>query len=393
MTALGIPPLALYIHVPWCIRKCEYCDFNSHALRGALPEHEYVQALLRDLEVELANVPRRKLLSLFIGGGTPSLLSGRALQALLNGVRERTDLAADVEITLESNPGALDVERLEHYRKAGINRLSIGVQSFRDTQLRALGRIHDVDAVYAAFNAARVAGFDNVNLDLMFGLPDDDARGSRLDLDSAIGLQPEHLSWYQLTIEPETPFFHTQPSLPNEDRIWGMQQSGLKVLRNAGYEQYEVSAYAKSGARCRHNRNYWEFGDYLGIGAGAHGKITEAGKNVITRRAKVKHPKEYMAKAGTAEALANTHAIDGRQRQVEFMMNALRLIEGFAPELYEERTGLAFNTLHDVLEIAEERGMLRVESECVQPTELGRQYLNELVYLFFADNTERVVVA
>ncbi len=373
-------PLSLYIHVPWCVRKCPYCDFNSHALRGKLPESDYVEALLRDLELDLPRVWGRRLHSVFLGGGTPSLLSPDAVDRLLAGVRARLPLAPDAEITLEANPGASDVERFAGYRAAGVNRLSIGIQSFDNTQLAALGRIHGRDEALHAAEAARLAGFANFNLDLMFGLPGQSPEAALADVRTAMALAPAHLSAYQLTLEPNTPFHAMPPPLPNDDALAAMQEAIEQTLASGGFNHYEVSAYAKSGQECAHNRNYWEFGDYLGIGAGAHGKIT--GHDGILRLARRKQPQDYLAQAGTTQVLAETRRLTPDEAVFEFMLNALRLVEGVPLTLFSERTGLPLAVVETALAQAIRRGMLEERNDVLRPTVLGQHFLNDLIGLF-----------
>jgi oxygen-independent coproporphyrinogen-3 oxidase len=377
------PPLSLYIHIPWCVRKCPYCDFNSHQARGTLPEMDYIKSLLMDLEQHLPAIEGREIISIFLGGGTPSLLSPEALEHLFTGLRARLPLAPEIEITLESNPGTVSLENLRAYRRLGINRLSIGVQSLRDPMLQFLGRIHGRQEALAAFEFARAAGFDNINLDLMFGLPEDNEEGCLSDLRTAIELGPEHLSWYQLTLEPNTLFYRHPPPLPGEDVIFSMHQQGQGLLAEYGYAHYEVSAYARDAHFCRHNRNYWEFGDYVGIGAGAHGKITDPATGQIVRIAKRKQPREYIEWAGAAKSIADRHILDAGQAVVEFMMNALRLQQGFPASLFEQRTGLSLSLIEPTLAEAQQQGMLHYDANFIRPTELGHRYLNELVYLFY----------
>ncbi|MGQ0592265.1 MAG: radical SAM family heme chaperone HemW [Gammaproteobacteria bacterium] len=389
----GPPPLSLYIHIPWCVRKCPYCDFNSHEFQGALPEAAYVSAVLCDLEHEAGRIGGREVQTIFIGGGTPSLLSGEAVCCLLSGVRARVEVAAKAEVTLESNPGSVDGGRLVDYQEAGVNRLSIGVQSFRAPQLAALGRIHSADEALRAFETARRAGVSNINLDLMFGLPEDDVDGCLADLAQAIALGPEHLSWYQLAIEPNTAFYRHPPQLPDDDQVFAAYEAGRTLLRGHGYVQYEVSAYARAGAECRHNRNYWEFGDYLGIGAGAHGKLSELAERRIVRSAKRAKPLSYMHGsymngAGSPAAMVEGSPLTEAQLTVEFMMNALRLAAGFPLSLFTARTGLPVAAIEATLEEARERGLIEVRAGWLRPTEWGYRYLNELVYLFYRDEPD-----
>lgn len=371
-------PLALYIHIPWCAKKCPYCDFNSHTLKTALPESDYVAALLRDLDWELAQAREtRPLVSIFFGGGTPSLFSGAAIAAILDGVRARLSLAENCEITLEANPGTVEAERFAGYRAAGVNRLSIGVQSLDDAHLRALGRIHGAAEARAAVATARSAGFDNLNLDLMFALPQQTLAEARDDLAALLALKPEHVSYYHLTLEPNTAFAAAPPPLPDDDSAYAMLEVGQAQLAAAGYAQYETSAYAQAGRQSQHNRNYWTFGDYLGIGAGAHGKRTQAGG--VQRRARHKHPKTYLDTAGTAEAIQETRRVAGDELAFEYCLNALRLHEGFAVTDFETRTGLAFDTLLPRLQASLRKGLLHLSEGRVAPTPLGRDHLNALL--------------
>jgi oxygen-independent coproporphyrinogen-3 oxidase len=377
-----LPPLALYVHLPWCVRKCPYCDFNSHEKTGALPEQDYVDALLRDLDSELASVHGRALISIFFGGGTPSLFSGAAITRLLTGIRTRLPLAVDAEITLEANPGTAEAEHFAAYRAAGVNRLSIGVQSFRDEQLHALGRIHNTAEVERAWQMARAASFDNINLDLMYALPgEQDATGALADLDRALDYQPEHLSWYQLTLEPNTAFHRKPPALPDEDMVLAIEEQGRPQLAAAGYTHYEVSAYARAGRPSRHNLNYWQFGDYLGIGAGAHGKLTVA-DGVIIRRAKQRSPRSYMKLAGTFAAVTEERIIHPAQIISEFMMNALRLCDGVPMDLFEERTGLPLSVIQREVERAQRDDLLGRDDLLLRPTPHGQRYLNDLIARF-----------
>ena len=372
-----LPPLSLYIHIPWCLRKCPYCDFNSHALPAALDEGAYVAALLQDLEAQLPDVGERPLTSIFIGGGTPSLFSARSVGALLEGIAARAPLAPDLEVTLEANPGTLEAGRYAGYRAAGVNRLSIGAQSLDAGQLQGLGRIHGPEEIRAAVAAARAAGLDDLNLDLMYGLPGQSPAAALADLQGVIDLGPGHLSWYQLTLEPNTPFHHSPPPLPPDEALWEMRQAGLERLAAAGLAQYEVSAHARPGRRCRHNLNYWTFGDYLGIGAGAHGKLTR-GPGQVLRRARPRGPQAYLR--GPCEA--SERRLGAEELVLEFMLNALRLTEGVPLGLFGARTGLGPEALGPGLAMARERGLLEVAPGRLCPTELGRRFLDDLLLLF-----------
>ncbi|MCC6715503.1 MAG: radical SAM family heme chaperone HemW [Gammaproteobacteria bacterium] len=377
------PPLSLYVHLPWCLRKCPYCDFNSYEAGGSLPEEEYVAALLRDLDVEADHARGRMVRSIFVGGGTPSLFSGHAIATLMDGIRARVGIAADAEVTLEANPGAAEARRFEEYRRAGVNRLSMGVQSFRDPQLRALGRIHSAEEAALAYAAARSAGFEDVNLDLMYALPGDGVAEALADLREAIALRPGHLSWYQLTLEPDTAFHRRPPrGLPEEEAVCAIEEAGRALLAQSGYARYEVSAYATPGRQCRHNLNYWQFGDYLGIGAGAHAKLTVPREGRIERRARQRNPRSYMRQAGTPEAYSVECVADTKQRIVEYMMNALRLCEGFECQAFETCTGVPWSRIEAAVSTAVAGGLLECERRCVRPTAAGMRYLNNLVAAF-----------
>ena len=376
------PPLALYAHVPWCIRKCPYCDFNSHALKESLPAQEYVDALLRDLDGEMDTAQRRPLVSIFLGGGTPSLLPADAVARLLEGVRKRMVLAPGCEITLEANPGVVEHGQFAELREAGVNRLSLGVQSFDDSALVRLGRIHSGAEAIRALERAHDAGFERINLDLMFGLPEQSLAAGLRDLRTALALAPAHLSWYQLTLEPNTLFHRQPPALPDDDTVWELQEQGQALLAEHGLVQYEVSAYARPGEECRHNLNYWTFGDYLGIGAGAHGKLSDAAQGAIERRAKTRHPSAYLAAAPRGEALSSRWRLSVADAVTEFMMNALRLTGGFDPALMAERSGLPRAQFRPGLEAAQAQGLLACSDTRVHPTTLGRRFLNDLVALF-----------
>ncbi|MGW8270589.1 MAG: radical SAM family heme chaperone HemW [Burkholderiales bacterium] len=377
-----LPPLALYVHIPWCVRKCPYCDFNSHERGGELPEAEYVGALVADLEGLLPSVWGRRVSSVFIGGGTPSLFSVAAIERLLSEIRARVVLEPDAEVTLEANPGTAEAGRFRGYRGAGVNRLSIGVQSFDDAMLQRLGRIHDGSEARRAIEMARNA-FDNVNLDLMYGLPGQTPEQAQADIAEALRWETAHLSAYQLTIEPNTAFFSKPPQLPEHDNCADMQRAAEEALAAAGFEHYETSAFARPGRRCRHNVNYWQFGDYLGIGAGAHGKISFPDR--ITRHARIKQPREYMVSAAHGASMVEDRTVGAEDLPFEYMMNALRLIEGFDAELYPARAGLPIATIAGPLAEAEERGLIERSSIRICPTERGRLFLNALVELFLPE--------
>jgi oxygen-independent coproporphyrinogen-3 oxidase len=372
------PPLSLYLHIPWCVRKCPYCDFNSHALRDDIPEQAYVTALLADLEQELPAIWGRTVETIFIGGGTPSLLSAAALERLLGEIRARLPLKPGAEITLEANPGTVDQASFDGFRKAGINRLSLGIQSFQPVLLENIGRIHTGSEALAAFEAARGAGFDNINLDLMFGLPGQDVAMAVGDLDTAMALVPEHLSWYELAIEPNTWFYRHPPARADDETRWEMQTAGQALLHEAGCKRYEVSAYARTGRQCLHNLNYWQFGDYLGIGAGAHGKITDAASQRICRAAKVRHPNAYLETAHTPQRIATQRDLLPNDVLLEFMMNALRLDCGFRIADFTAVTGLPASHLEPGLELAMEQGLLQARDR-IRTTANGQRYLDELL--------------
>ncbi len=380
------PPLALYVHLPWCVRKCPYCDFNSHAARGEIPEQRYLQALTRDLEQSLPQVWGREVSSIFIGGGTPSLFSAAGIDQLLTTARTLLRVSPLAEITLEANPGTFEAARFEAYRDAGVNRLSLGIQSFNPQHLRALGRIHDAHEAHTAAEAA-LELFEEVNLDLMYALPNQTLAEARQDLATALRLAPAHLSAYHLTLEPNTPFAAAPPSLPDDDAAADMQLMVEETLAAAGYQHYETSAFAQPGHACRHNLNYWRFGDYLGIGAGAHGKLSS--HDHIERQARSKHPQAYMDRllgdavlGETGPALLETRKLTRNDRIFEFMMNALRLTEGFDPRLFEARTGLPLLLAEPALRAAQQRGLLLRTADNIRPSVQGRHFLNELLQMF-----------
>ena len=383
------PPLSLYVHYPWCVRKCPYCDFNSHQQYPDDIESAYIQALLLDLQQELPRIWGRNIQTVFIGGGTPSLMSVPALDALLSGIRALLPMAMDTEITMEANPGTAEIQRFSGYRQSGVNRLSIGVQSFDNGKLTALGRIHSAEEAVAACEMARAAGFDNYNIDLMYGLPGQDEAQAQADVQQAVALQPSHISHYQLTLEPNTAFYHKPPLLPDTDRVWSMQKNCQALLKESGYAQYEVSAYARGDRRCRHNLNYWRFGDYLGIGCGAHGKITVVPEGRILRTVKHKHPKDYLAVTGQMQASgsafeASLRELSDSDLDFEFMLNALRLKEGVELNLFQQRTGLSSDRLFDKLRAAKERGLLSEDASYVRATDKGYRFLDDLLQLFLS---------
>ncbi len=370
-----LPPLSLYVHIPWCVRKCPYCDFNSHQ-PGAegIPEADYVRMLQADLAYLAERAQGRKLHTVFFGGGTPSLFSARAIGAVLESAHSLIGLEQGCEITLEANPGAFEQERFRDYRGAGVNRLSMGVQSFSDAALQKLGRIHSADEARHAFDAARRAGFDNINLDLMFGLPDQTPTDAKADLQQAIDLGPEHLSWYELTIEPNTAFYNQPPVLPEDDLIANINEAGLELLAEAGYRRYEVSAFARPGRESRHNLNYWTFGDYLGIGSGAHGKLTYADHR-ISRTWRTRVPAHYLN--SSPEGGFQSSPVSVEEQPLEFLMNALRLIDGVPTNIFRQRTQVDWRKIDQILFIMRERGYLDGSPDVIQPSEVGLRYLNQ----------------
>ena len=395
----ALPPLSLYVHIPWCVRKCPYCDFNSHEARGAVPEERYAAALVADLDQAVPQVWGRRVHSVFFGGGTPSLFSARSVDAILSAVRARLALGSDAEITLEANPGTAEAGKFRDFRAAGINRLSLGIQSFDPRHLKSLGRIHDGREARRAIEIAQ-RNFDNVNLDLMYALPGQAIEGALSDFDTAISLSPQHISAYHLTIEPNTYFGRYPPKVPGEDMAAAMQEAIEARLADAGYEHYETSAYAKRGQRtpitnhesritdcaCRHNLNYWTFGDYLGIGAGAHSKLSFSGR--IVRQVRAKHPERYMESAEGGD-LIHEHEVRPEEIPLEFMMNALRLNAGFAVALFEERAGLPLTAILRELEEAERRGLVERDHARIAPTPLGRRFLNDLLQVFLSPGEAR----
>lgn len=377
----ALPPLSLYIHIPWCVRKCPYCDFNSHEARGAFPEQEYVAALIRDLELALPQIWGRKVYTVFFGGGTPSLLSGASIAEILRNVRMLLALDLGAEITLEANPGTAEAGRFAAYRDAGVNRLSLGIQSFSDVHLQALGRIHSADEARRAIDMAQQQ-FDNINLDLMYALPQQTPEQALRDVHTALSFAPRHLSCYHLTLEPNTLFHREPPALPDEDACSDMQQHIETSLALRGYQHYETSAFAQPGWRARHNLNYWQFGDYLGIGAGAHSKLSFHDR--VLRQVRHRQPQAYMKAAGQDAPLQSEHEVPRGELAFEFMMNALRLNEGFDSALFQERTGLPLLTLHRELDEAVRRGLLVRDHQRIAPTQPGQRFLNDLLEIFLA---------
>ncbi|HEU4484129.1 MAG TPA: radical SAM family heme chaperone HemW [Povalibacter sp.] len=379
------PPLSLYVHLPWCVRKCPYCDFNSHVAPQDMPQHDYVDALLADLDHDLARTGGRPLISIFFGGGTPSLFTPQEIARFIEGVRARLACCDDMEVTLEANPGTIEHGRFRGYRDAGVTRVSLGAQTFDPLQLRTLGRIHNSDDIARAVDELVQAGLHNFNLDLMYALPQQTLAQALADIEAAIALGPTHISHYQLTLEPGTVFYHRPPPLPDHDLSWEMQLECQALLATHGYEQYEVSAYARSGSRCRHNLNYWQFGDYLGLGAGAHGKLTHGG--TIERTVRCKQPRDYLGRK-VEERLVERRVV-GSEVMFEYMLNALRLIEGFDSAQLQQRTGVPFSAVEPMLKQAQHKGMLTpTESNAgYRPTELGARFLNDLQGMFLPEST------
>jgi oxygen-independent coproporphyrinogen-3 oxidase len=378
----ALPPLSLYIHIPWCVRKCPYCDFNSHEARAAFPEKEYVAALVRDLELALPQIWGRKVYTVFFGGGTPSLLSGESVAEILRQVRMLLPLNLDAEITLEANPGTVEADKFAAYRDAGVNRLSLGIQSFSDAHLQALGRIHSADEAKRAIAIAQ-RHFDNINLDLMYALPQQTLDEALRDVQTALQFRPQHLSCYHLTLEPNTLFYRNPPPLPDDDASSEMQQRIEALLAASGYVHYETSAFAQPKRQSRHNLNYWQFGDYLGIGAGAHSKLSFPDK--VIRQARYKQPQAYLDAMAQGAPLQEEHEVAPADLAFEFMMNALRLNGGFDSALFEERTSLPLLTIRRELEEAEKRGLLLRNGQRIAPTELGQRFLNDLLEIFLRE--------
>jgi putative oxygen-independent coproporphyrinogen III oxidase len=377
-------PLALYVHMPWCVRKCPYCDFNSHQLKSGQPDASYIDALIRDFDLEVPRVQGRRIDSVFFGGGTPSLFSPADFARLISALKERIDFADGAEITLEANPGTIERGKFEGYAESGINRVSLGAQSFDANALKALGRIHSADDTHRAVEELKAAKLGNFNLDLMYALPQQSLEQALNDVKIACSLKPSHISYYQLTLEPGTVFHSRPPPLPDEDAAWEIQLAGQKMLADCDYAQYEVSAYAKEGAQCRHNLNYWLFGDYVGIGAGAHGKVSINKPEKILRTVKPKQPRDYQTAISRAGLLGDASYIAAADLPFEFMLNALRLNDGFSSDCYHLRTGLHLQNLDEKLARAQNRGLLESVASGWRPTTLGRRFLNDLQASFLA---------
>jgi len=379
----ALPPLSLYIHIPWCVRKCPYCDFNSHEAREPIAETRYIEALIADLESALPLIWGRKVYTVFFGGGTPSMFSAAGIEQIIAAVRSRVPLSIDAEITLEANPGTFEAEKFRAFRAAGVNRLSIGVQSFNPKHLKALGRIHDDQQAHAAIELAR-AHFDNFNLDLMYGLPEQTLDEACADIEAALSFSPPHISAYHLTLEPNTYFHRYPPPLPDDDASARMQEAIEQRLDTAGFRHYETSAFAQPGKQARHNMNYWTFADYLGIGAGAHSKISFPDR--IARQMRYKQPRQYMDNAAGGNAIQEQHDVATEDIPFEFMMNALRLTNGFPVVLFQERAGIPWTSVLKALDEAERRGLIERDHSRVKPSKLGQRFLNDLLQLFLPEN-------
>lgn len=376
-------PLSLYIHIPWCVRKCPYCDFNSHSLQGKLPEQEYLDALLDDLKTDLPLVQNREIKSIFIGGGTPSLISPAGIEYLLTNTNTLLNFASNIEVTLEANPGTIEHHDFAEYKTAGINRVSLGAQSFNDQHLKILGRIHTSAEIIHAVEKLHTIDFRSFNIDLMHGLPNQTVEQAMLDLSTAIRLQAPHISWYQLTLEPNTVFYKYPPKLPSDELSWKIQTKGEALLAASGFEHYEVSAFAKAGHNCLHNLNYWSFGDYLGIGAGAHGKITDAVSGRITRTWKTRLPKDYLDPS--KQYLAGNSTLNAAEIPAEYMLNQLRVNRPINLENFTATTGLPISSIVAILNTAETRGLVSLQDNLLTVTELGRRFLNDLLQLFMPE--------
>jgi putative oxygen-independent coproporphyrinogen III oxidase len=384
--SLIAPPLALYVHMPWCVKKCPYCDFNSHGLRGEPPYATYVDTLLADLDADRDDfgsaLTNRPIVSVFFGGGTPSLFSPELIARFLDGARARIPFAEQCEVTLETNPGTVEHGRFDGYLAAGVHRISFGIQSFDNDKLKRLGRIHSAGEAEAAVKSAQDAGIDNINLDLMYALPEQSLDGALADVERAVSLRPTHISHYQLTLEPNTVFAAHPPPLPDDDAAWAMQEACEAQLDRAGYAQYEISAYALPGRRCEHNLNYWQFGDYLGIGAGAHGKLTDASHGEVFRRWKTRHPNAYLEAAGGPNRIGGHAAVAPGELPFEYMLNVLRLIDGVPVDAFPARTGLPLQHIADRMEQGRQRGWLETDPQRLGTTPLGQRFLNDVIASF-----------
>lgn len=387
MSDLNNVPLSLYVHIPWCVKKCPYCDFNSHEIQSTLPEDQYIDTLIQDLKTQNKIIRNREIQSVFLGGGTPSIFSAESLQRLITSLKNELTLSHTAEITIEANPGASDQENFSGFLEAGINRISIGAQSFSNTQLKSLGRIHDAQTAIAAVNTAQQAGFENINIDLMYALPEQELSTALHDIEQAIALNPTHISYYQLTIEPNTSFYRQPPVLPNSQTSWEIQQAGMELLAMHGYQQYEVSAYAQQGSQCIHNLNYWQFGDYLGIGAGAHQKLSVTLPNEITRCEKPKHPQQYMKHIQQGKIAVQTHTLSEQDILFEFMLNALRLKHGFTLQQFESHTGLSFKKIASLLQSQLDEGFLTKENDRIHCTARGYKFLDDVLQSWLPENT------
>ena len=384
---LQLPPLSLYIHTPWCVKKCPYCDFNSHTQEGEIPEIQYIDQLIKDFSADLSYVQGRQIQSVFIGGGTPSLLKPESFARLFSRLRQLSDFADACEITLEANPGTFEQDRFDAFRQTGINRLSLGIQSFNEKHLLALGRIHDSQEAFTAATKARESGFDNINLDLMFGLPDQTEEEAMADLKTAMACKPDHISWYQLTLEPNTVFYSKPPALPDDDALLDIQERGIRFLEESGFRRYEISAYATQGKQCLHNLNYWQFGDYIGIGAGAHGKITLLDQNRIIRTRKTRLPRSYL---GADNFCVECKTVVQRDLPLEFMMNVMRMSEGSTPDIFSQRTGLPLRSIAAKLDMLKTQGL--VDEKSLKPTRKGQLYLNNLLEIFLEPAKDELIL-
>lgn len=379
---LNNPPLGLYVHMPWCVRKCPYCDFNSHAVPESLPADEYIRALVADLEQDLPLAWGRPVGSIYFGGGTPSLFSADQIAEFLSAARARLNLRPDVEITLEANPGTIEHDSFSAYAQAGVNRVSLGVQSFDDGLLKSIGRIHGREEIEQSLRSLNLAGISNFNIDLMYALPGQSAAQSRRDIELAINAGPAHISFYQLTIEPNTAFAVQPPALPEEDMAWDMQQTGLEMLEAAAYKQYEISAFAQAGLQSRHNMNYWRYGDFLAVGAGAHGKITLPAEDEVRRYAKHRHPRRYLQGLDSGDWLAENRLLGSKERVFEFFLNQLRLKHGVNIGDFSARTGLSWQVVESRVQQAIDKGLMEIDRTSLRPTELGWKFVNDIQQIF-----------